>query len=304
MSTSTEKEPEQKQSVFVGTPIALFQRFIGGVLCIAAPGFLIVGIVVEGVRWELHAALAIFLLLCCLYLLFLLEGTQIAVVRLKEGGHIAPHVYQQAPHVATMLEDMGDDGVATYLIGRQVLVCANVYIVAALTELGEPMVSRFFTIIAGILTVVCYGQLAPQLAADIDPITFFKVPGVTFIIILSSFIAKCGVGHYSYWLALMLLGCFEKPAEVGDDDVEMKKTEKTGDAELNDMALTIFKTLGVEPHLEVRVSDKNHVPPHILLAVSLGLSDKSTQDKAHNLLTELAKEHGDHPIVKHLISSE
>lgn len=280
-----------KGEVFIGSYTALAQRFLGGILCTVAPAFLITGIVLVGVRWDLHAAIAICLLFICLFLLFLLEGTQIAVVRLKEGGHVSPRVYTQAPEVAALLEKMGEDGVAMYLIGRQVLVCANVYIVAALTELSSPILSRFCTIIAGILTVVCYGQLVPQLMADIDPIAFFDIWGVKFIIQISTLISRCGIGHFSYWLGTLWLSCFKSHAVA--DDVETPKLENDTYAQ----ALGIFSGLHIEPHLTK--TEKDHVPPHILLAVALGLGTGQAAE-AHKLLEQLQGSNPENQVVKYL----
>eukprot|EP00494_Astrolonche_serrata_P006342 UN06361 len=112
----------------------------------------------------------------------MLEGTQIAVVRLKEGGFVPPHVRVQAPDIAETLDAMGHDGVALYLIGRQVLVCACVFSIANLTLIKEDVVSPVLVYLSGIVVIVIVGQLLPQLVAEDRPVLFMRVPGVVSII--------------------------------------------------------------------------------------------------------------------------
>jgi len=289
---------ERTESVFEGSCEALLKRWAGGVLSLGGVGFLIVGIVMNGVRWELHPALAIFLLFCSLFLLFLLEGTQIAVVRLKEGDHIPPMVFTQAPEVAKLLTEMGEFGVANYLIGRQVLVCANVYLVAGLTELGDPLVHRLITMFAGIFTVVCFGQLIPQLMADESPILFCRIPGVKAVILLSAFISKCGIGHFSYWIGVNCLDFIEArskkvedmptgESEKGSTIQLVNDTLKGGDSRqrMETLSEEIFTALKVPIDLDVRTED--HVMPHLMLAISHGLLYSDTADKAEALLKEV-----------------
>jgi len=286
--------PEEVDTTFEGSNVALLQRISGGIICIVSPVFLIYGIIDKGTVWDIHKALAIVILVCSLYLLFLLEGTQIAVVRLKEGGFVSPVVFKESPDMAELLTRMGEHGVANYLIGRQVLVCANVYLVSLVTALDSALINHSLTVVAGIFTVVCYGQLIPQLMADINPILFCRMYGVREIIHISSFISKCGVGHFAYWIGKLVL---LRIANMNGID-QKKALESYVNSSNDDAGQPQTANRVKSEHLSQDILDKLdfplsitkkgvHVSPHLLLSCSKGLRNPDTSEQAETLLREI-----------------
>jgi len=279
-------------------PTNILKTVFGGIIFTASLVFLLYGIITVGVQWDIHSALIILLVLIGIYLLFLLEGTQISVVKLKEGGHIPPEVQTNHPDIARRLQDMGDDGVAMYLIGRQILVCSVVFIISQVTTLKEPLYSPALTYLAAIFVTVTIGQLLPQLVSEKFPAEFLYTVGTDTIIKISHFIAYSGLGHFSMFLGTFLIS--EKDDVKEDDSIEMAVPNDTkplfpdneGNDDLTDdvqrASLLLSDEILKELEIEIpSVKTPGHISPHVLLALILGQQQGQTKDKAEKLLSKL-----------------
>lgn len=82
----------------------------------------------------------------------------------------------------------------------------------------------------GILFVLAFGQLMPQLVAATHPITFMNLPGTWFVVKLALAIETIGITHFSWVLTWIVKKIFNVTGkeDIGKNDLEVEMGDVTG----------------------------------------------------------------------------
>jgi len=185
----------------------------------------------------------------CVTLLAYLEGLQIAILTLER---VNPETFRHRSRAYTNHKlATGRNGlnVQRFLVGRQFFVVFVVFLCAQVTTykaMKLPWLPKFLFILFietgffGVMVVLSFGQLMPQLIASLFPITFMNLPGSWFVINLCLVCETLGITHFSWVLTLTV-----------------KKITSIGDKE--DIVLT--KLPCEEEKGEGLIADHDHTPP-------------------------------------------
>lgn len=189
-------------------------------------------------------ALIIFLIL--LGFLWILEGTQVALVNLaRHSDEPYKEKYPRAASVRKMVAS--EKQIGAYLIGRQLCTVTTVFFAANLTHismttypgtdaaLSPTFVSIFLSSgLMGNIIVTLAGQLTPRLLCTDYPVQTLNVPGFPIVIYICRAVAFLGIGHFS-WI-LYYLYTFNLDTTITDKMGLKKRDAREGsDEELAEM---------------------------------------------------------------------
>lgn len=179
---------------------------------------------------EGHPILLYSIFVFCVSLLGMLEGLQIAILNLeranKERWAHMPRAYNNH---ALACRNHGLN-VQRFLIGRQFFVVFVVFLSAQLTTystLDLPIPQWLFVLLIetglpGVLVVLAFGQLMPQLVAATHPVTFMNIPGAYFVIQIALGFEAMGITHFS-WVLTFFVKCIFR-MNAGDSVTRMSMT--------------------------------------------------------------------------------
>lgn len=225
------------------------------ILTMGCFGFIIYGISygyasLEGPPW-VHFVIFAF----AVTLLAYLEGLQVAILALQKvnGETFRDKKRAYTNHVLATARD--GINVQRFLVGRQFFVVFVVFLSAQVTtysKMCDPYhmghisntthlpdsnapgawicvkIPKFFYILIietgmpGILFVLAFGQLMPQLVAATHPITFMNLPGSWFVIQLALLIETIGITHFSWVLTWLVKKIFNV---TGVEDIGKSSNE-------------------------------------------------------------------------------
>lgn len=141
-------------------------------------------------------------------LLGMLEGLQIAILNLERANaERFSHLHRAYVNHKLATRHHGLN-VQRFLVGRQFFVVFVVFLSAQLTtysDLELPVPAWLFTLIIetgfpGVMVVLSFGQLMPQLVAATHPITFMNIPGAWLVIQIALGFEAIGITHFSWVL--------------------------------------------------------------------------------------------------------
>jgi len=141
-------------------------------------------------------------------LLAMLEGLQIAILNLERANPERFRHLNRAYVNHKLATRHHGLNVQRFLVGRQFFVVFVVFLSAQLTtysELDIPIPQWLFILIIetgfpGVMVVLSWGQLMPQLVAATHPITFMNIPGAWFVIKIALGFEAVGITHFSWVL--------------------------------------------------------------------------------------------------------
>lgn len=163
-----------------------------------------------------HPIILYVLFVFTLILLAYLEGLQVAIIDLKDTK---PETFQHmkrafATHkLATAQKGLN---VQRFLIGRQFFVIFIVFLCGQITTYSRMQrghipdwlyILVLQTGFPGVLVVLSFGQLMPQLIAATHPITFLNLPGTWCVLKLCLAFETVGVTHFSWILTYLIQFC-------------------------------------------------------------------------------------------------
>ena len=161
-------------------------------------------------------------------LLFYLEGLMICIVATQywnpedfKGSH--PRAYQLHKIVNT------PDTVKRFIIGRQFFTICTNFILAQICVFpvwpsdGYNPVLFFILIrsgLVGVMIILCFGQLVPELLAARHPLAFMNMYGSTLVVQGSLLIESIGVGHCAWFVYFATRGlcCGKHMADQSDHE--------------------------------------------------------------------------------------
>jgi len=166
-------------------------------------------------------------------LLGMLEGLQIAILVLEKVNREL-FVHKKRAYNNHKLATRYDGlNVQRFLIGRQFFVVFVVFLSAQLTtypDLELPLPAWLFTFLIetglpGVLVVLAFGQLMPQLVASTHPITFMDLPFSWATIQMALCFETAGVTHFSWVLTFIVKHMFQM--SPGDQFTVRQSTTKS-----------------------------------------------------------------------------
>jgi len=179
------------------------------------------GISLEAYVLPTPAGATYFLFFMVLTILFYLEGLMIAIVATQYWDK---ETWKQCYPRAYMLHEIMNrpDNVKRFIIGRQFCTVLTGFILAQITTFykwkstGYDPVLFYIVVksgLIGVLTVLAFGQLMPELLAQEYPLRFMNMPGSYSVCVVSLFFDGVGVGHaawafYYFTRGMLLLTYF------------------------------------------------------------------------------------------------
>jgi len=168
-----------------------------------------------------HPALLMIIFFAVVALLAYLEGLQVAIMALIDANrsnfrHL-PRAYNN--HRLAMANH--GLNVQRFMVGRQFFVVFVVFLGAQLTTYSELKIDwlpNFLYVLIiqtgmpGVLFVLSFGQLMPQLIASTHPVTFMNLPGSWAVIHMALGFEAAGVTHFSWVLSIMTKWIFKLQA--------------------------------------------------------------------------------------------
>jgi uncharacterized membrane protein len=157
---------------------------------------------------EGHPAVLYGIFVFCVTLLGMLEGLQIAILELERANRERFRHMKRAYFNHKLATRHNGLNVQRFLVGRQFFVVFVVFLSAQITtystlELPIPKWLFVFIIetgLPGVLVVLSFGQLMPQLVAATHPITFMDLPGSWLVIKIALTFESMGITHFSWVL--------------------------------------------------------------------------------------------------------
>jgi len=147
-----------------------------------------------------------------------LEGLQVAIMALQGVDREEFRHMRRAYSSHELVTAQRGLNVQRFLVGRQFFVVFVVFLAAQLTtysKLDIPFLPYWLCVLIistglpGVLFVLSFGQLMPQLIASTHPITFLNLPGTWYVIKLTLGFEAVGVTHFSWVLTLIAKFCFK-----------------------------------------------------------------------------------------------
>jgi len=144
----------------------------------------------------------------CVSLLGMLEGLQIAILNLERANRERFRHMKRAYFNHKLATRYNGLNVQRFLVGRQFFVVFVVFLSAQITTystLSLPIPKWLFIFIIetglpGVLVVLSFGQLMPQLVAATHPVTFMNIPGSWLVIKIALLFEALGITHFSWVL--------------------------------------------------------------------------------------------------------
>jgi hypothetical protein len=175
------------------------------------------GISIQSYVLPTSVAGAYFIFFCLLGLLFYLEGLMIAIVGTQYWDpEVFREVYPRAYKLHRLMSQ--PENVKRFIIGRQFFTVFTNFLLAQITTFArwdsagyQPVV--FYIVVrsglVGVLTVLAFAQLLPELMAAEYPLRFMNMYGSNTICNVSLFLDSLGVGHcaWSVYYMTRLLIC-------------------------------------------------------------------------------------------------
>lgn len=202
------------QSEKVQYVIDKVQRFLSTVLTLACLGLICYALSKGYAALEGHPIIMYCLFFFSTTLLAYLEGLQICILALERVNRETFRHMKRAYNNHKLATAKHGLNVQRFLVGRQFFVVFVVFLNAQVTtytkmkhELASIPEFLFILIIEtgfpGVLVVLAFGQLMPQLIASTHPITFMNLPGANFVIQLALCFEAIGVTHFSWVLTFI-----------------------------------------------------------------------------------------------------
>jgi len=165
-----------------------------------------------------HPVLLMIIFFGVVVLLAYLEGLQVAIMALIDANrsnfrHL-PRAYNNH-RLATANHGLN---VQRFMVGRQFFVVFVVFLGAQLTTYSELKIDwlpNFLYVLIiqtgmpGVLFVLSFGQLMPQLIASTHPVTFMNLPGSWAVIHMALGFEAAGVTHFSWVLSIITKWIFK-----------------------------------------------------------------------------------------------
>jgi len=157
---------------------------------------------------EGHPAILYAIFVFCVSLLGMLEGLQIAILNLERANRERFKHMKRAYFNHKLATKYNGLNVQRFLVGRQFFVVFVVFLSAQITTystLSLPIPRWLFIFIIetglpGVLVVLSFGQLMPQLVAATHPVTFMDIPGSWLVIKIALLFEAIGITHFSWVL--------------------------------------------------------------------------------------------------------
>ena len=195
-----DEEEDEENSLF-----DLFRYLWSTGISVFAVVVVLYGISKEVYILHVPAGAAYVIAFCMLCGLFYLEGLMIAIAATQywdpEQFRIA---YPRAYAVHRLINQEGGDGVKRFIIGRQFFTVLTGFLLAEVFtfyywKAGDHDPTLFWILIksglVGVLIVLSFGQLNPELLAAEYPLRFMNMRGSYFVCWMSMVFDSCGVGH-------------------------------------------------------------------------------------------------------------
>lgn len=174
----------------------------------------IYGISIKAYVLPVPPVAAYLIAVCMLTVLFYLEGLMIAIVGTQYWD---PEQWKDTyPRAYVMHKFVNQpENVKRFIIGRQFFTVLTNFLLAQVFvfkgwECGNYNKIMFFILIksglVGVLIILSFGQLLPELLAAQYPLRFMNLPGALSVIYLSQFFDMCGVGHCAWAAYYMTRG--------------------------------------------------------------------------------------------------
>lgn len=218
-------------------------------------------VVIYGISQEVYllhvpAGVAYIIAIVALTGLFYLEGLMIAIAATQYWDpEQFKEAYPRAYAVHRLINRQGGDGVKRFIIGRQFFTVLTGFLLAEVFtfyywDAGDHDPTAFWILVksglVGVLIVLSFGQLNPEILAAEYPLRFMNMRGSYFICWMSLIFDALGVGHCGWATYFAFRSCFlqfagsdmevegmegmhEKPEIMTVQSVEL--FVKTGDAE-------------------------------------------------------------------------
>lgn len=176
------------------------------VVCMASLGVVLAGIGQGYYILPIPVYACYFLFFLAMSILFYLEGIMIAIVATQ---YYDKESFKQTFPRAYAIHELVNrpDNVKRFIIGRQFFTVLTVFLIAGCTTFvdwpaGDINKALFWTLIksglVGVLVVLSFGQLMPELLAAEYPLRFMDMPGSYSIVWCSLFFDQCAVGHAAW----------------------------------------------------------------------------------------------------------
>jgi len=165
-----------------------------------------------------HPAVLFIVFIIVVTLLAYLEGLQIAIMELQNEDRNAWRYMPRAFNNHKLATANSHLNVQRFLVGRQFFVVFVVFLAAQLTTYSDLEVAwlpnwLFIIIIQtglpGVLWVLSFGQLMPQLIASTHPVVMMNLPGSWSVIQMALMFESMGVTHFSWVLTLVCKHVFK-----------------------------------------------------------------------------------------------
>jgi len=200
---SSKDEPSVAQKIFDWT------RYTVSTLLTIASLILIIWAIAAGLApLEGHPIILYCLFVFSVSLLGMLEGLQIAILNLERANAERFKHMKRAYTNHKLATRHHGLNVQRFLVGRQFFVVFVVFLSAQLTtysDLTWDIPKWLFILIIdtgfpGVMVVLSFGQLMPQLVAATHPITFMNIPGAWGVIQIALGFEAIGITHFSWVL--------------------------------------------------------------------------------------------------------
>jgi len=165
-----------------------------------------------------HPALLLIIFFLVVILLAYLEGLQVAIMALIDAKRSTFRHLPRAYNNHRLANANHGLNVQRFMVGRQFFVVFVVFLGAQLTTYSELKIDwlpNFLYVLIiqtgmpGVLFVLSFGQLMPQLIASTHPVTFMNLPGSWAVIHMALGFEAAGVTHFSWVLSIMTKWIFK-----------------------------------------------------------------------------------------------
>lgn len=177
-----------------------------------------------------HPVILLLIFFFVVTLLAYLEGLQIAIMELQNENRREWRHMKRAYNNHKLATANHGLNVQRFLVGRQFFVVFVVFLAAQLTTYSELEINwlpdfLYVLIIQtgmpGVLFVLSFGQLMPQLIASTHPVTFMDLPGSWWVIKMALMFETMGVTHFSWVLTIICKFIFK----LNTPDITSKAAE-------------------------------------------------------------------------------
>ena len=194
-------------------------------------------VVIYGISQEVYllhvpAGVAYIIAVVALTGLFYLEGLMIAIAATQYWDpEQFKEAYPRAYAVHRLINRQGGDGVKRFIIGRQFFTVLTGFLLAEVFtfyywDAGDHDPTAFWILVksglVGVLIVLSFGQLNPEILAAEYPLRFMNMRGSYFICWMSLIFDALGVGHCGWATYFAFRSCF---LQFAGSDVEVEGME-------------------------------------------------------------------------------